>query len=153
MATRSENTPGYPAERGPIWDAGFVVLWVFWTALAVNEYVGTAFSFPAFVAWLFGGLSVGIAAGSWRRLTATGRRADRLYRDAPIGQQIVIGLVIAIPSVGVGIYAATLVGFSTVLLQVGFVNALAGSALAGFVSTNRYRTSEPGAERPNRRRE
>jgi hypothetical protein len=122
MATRTDGLPDRLFEQGPILVVGFIVLWAFWAVFFVYEYVGDDIRLSAFLLALVVGMLVGVGFGHWHRRTETGRRADRRYRNAPLGRKAAFVLVTAIAIVGV-IYLTVTLGISSLLLEAGLFGA------------------------------
>ncbi|WP_154018998.1 hypothetical protein [Halococcus agarilyticus] len=133
MATRIDEVPKFPLGNSPLWHVFFVVLWGIWAALTVNEYVGDAFGLPAFLLALLCGVLFGVALFGWLARTKRGRKARQLYADAPLGQQLVIGVVLLVPLLAL-MYGLSTVGVSAVLAQVALVGAIVGYHQSKFAS-------------------
>lgn len=133
MATRTDEAPEFPFGNSPLWHVFFVVLWAVWAALMVHEYVGDSFGLPAFLIALLAGVLFGVMLFAWFARTERGAKAQRLYDDAPVGQQLVIAVVLLVPLAAVGYVLAT-ADVSLVLLQVAFFNALLSYQQSKFAS-------------------
>jgi pheromone shutdown protein TraB len=133
MATQSHELSDHLPQENPVRDAALAVLWVCWVAVMVHEYVGNSFSFAAFMAWFLPGILLGVGVTYWLRRTSIGRRAGRLYRRAPTGRKTIFTATTALLTVVVGIYAATLLEISMVLILVGWMGGLFGKQLSDFV--------------------
>ena len=133
MATRADETPGFPCGNSPLWHVFLVVLWTVWAALTVHEYVPDAFGLPVFLLVLVAGALFGVALFGWVARTGRSRKARRLYRDAPLDQQLVIAVVLSVPLLTL-MYGLSTMGVSAVLAQVALVSAIVGYHQAKFVS-------------------
>lgn len=133
MAIRVDEAPEFPFDVSPLWHSFFVVLWAVWAALTVHEYVGDAIGLPAFLLALLCGVLFGIAVFGWITRTEYGGRARRLYRDAPLGQQLVIAAVLSVPPLTL-MYGLSTMGVSAVLAQVALVSAIVGYQQSKFAS-------------------
>lgn len=133
MATRTDETPEFPFGSSPLRHSFVVVLWAIWAALTVHEYVGDAFGLPAFLFALLTGVLFGVALFAWVTRTERGEKTRRLYDDALLGQQLVVGVVLSIPLIALMFGLAT-TDVSPVLLQVALISAIFGYHQSKFAS-------------------
>lgn len=135
MASRTADSSIFLFRRSPFWHSVFVVIWTIWAVLTVHEYVDESFGLPAFLFALVGGVLIG--AGFFALMTRThrGRKAKRLYDDAPLGQQFAIGVVLLVP-LAVLMYGSAAFDVSLVLLQVVLLSTIFGYYRSAFVSSD-----------------
>ncbi|EMA47573.1 hypothetical protein [Halococcus saccharolyticus] len=133
MATRTDEAPEFPFGTSPFRHSFIVVLWAVWAALNVNEYVGDAFEFPAFLLALLTGVLLGVALFAWVTRTKHGEKARRLYDDAPLGQQLLVSVVLSVLLIAL-VFGLDTTDVSPLLLQVAFISVIFGYHQSKFAS-------------------
>jgi hypothetical protein len=133
MATRTDGMSTFVSSA--VRHSFFVVLWAVWAVLTANEFVGDAFGLPLYLLLLVGGFLLGVVFLVWTTRTERGRMAKRLYDDAPLGQQLMVGVALLVPLAAVA-YVLTLVDVSLVVLFVLWMSAIVGYQQSMFVATH-----------------